>query len=191
MRKFAAIVGVLMLLACFTGLVNALDPLNDKDAEADPDRDNLTNWEEYQWATDPNDPDTDGAGCHDGWEANFDRLRAVDENGVEYIDPDYHFNPVLAEDEGFVANKVDLVQQRDADANVNVNDPDGDGWNNYHEFLVGSDPTNPNTDGDIYPEDSTDPNPLIEDYNEVENPGGGNGGGGSGQGQGMAVDHAG
>ena len=36
----------------------------------DPDRDGLTNLQEYQLGTDPNNPDTDGDGLSDGNEVN-------------------------------------------------------------------------------------------------------------------------
>jgi hypothetical protein len=38
---------------------NGLDPTDGSDAGADPDLDGLTNLEEFQFGTDPNDPDTD------------------------------------------------------------------------------------------------------------------------------------
>jgi hypothetical protein len=42
------------------------NPLDDTDANADPDNDGLTNLEEYQKYTDPHNPDTDGDGLLDG-----------------------------------------------------------------------------------------------------------------------------
>lgn len=191
-RKISLFVSLLMIFGGMAGAVLALDPLNDQDADADPDRDNLSNAEEYVYATDPNDPDTDGAGCYDGWEVWYDYHRAVKVNsGTPIISDDYHFDPNDGSDEGVVDNLMILLQVRDADANRWTNDPDNDGWNNLHEFLVGSDPTNPNTDGDVYPDDSTDPNPLVSDGTDHEqdweddHPG--NGGGGSGEGEGLAA----
>jgi hypothetical protein len=203
MKRFAWFAGVLMLASCFAGLAIGLDPLDDADADADPDRDGLKNADEFTFGLDPNDPDSDGAGAYDGWEIWYETHRALRdvETGEEYIAADYHFDGNCIADEGVVANPDNLIQVRDSDANALVNDPDGDGWNNLHEFLVGSDPTNPNTDGDSYTEDASDPDPLVS--NDDHDGGGGmgceegdcggqgdgqgNGGGGSGAGEGMAV----
>ena len=185
----------------------AQNPANGIDPKADTDRDGLTNLQEYQWGTDPNNPDSDGGGAYDGWEVWYETHRAVDlKTHTPYISADFHFDPNSAKDEG-VVNKQYLVQVMDQDANKLVNDPDGDGWNNLHEFLVGTDPTNPNTDGDQY-KDSADPDPLLSNgnghfasnciqddhptgsgddrYGNSDNQHGGNGGGGSGMAQFMA-----
>ena len=47
-------------------------------------------------------------------------------------------------------------------------DMDNDGWDNLREFQEGTHPLKANTDDDIYPIDSTDPNPLIPDGNGQE-----------------------
>jgi parallel beta-helix repeat protein len=104
-------------------VANGLSPLA-YDSYLDLDRDGLTNFEEYQNSTDPNDadsdndglidgeevkiylsnplnPDTDGDGMPDGWEAT---------NGL---------NPLLDDAGG---------------------DPDNDFYTNHQEFLAGTDP---------------------------------------------------
>jgi len=184
MKKLSLIVGFLMIFSAFAGLAVALDPLDGGDAKADPDRDGLKNLEEFTWGTDPTNPDSDGAGCFDGWEVWYETHRAVSniDTGEFYISDSFHFDPNFASDEGIVANPNNLIQVRDGDASVNVNDPDNDGWNNLHEFLAGADPTNPNTDQDSYTEDSSDPDPLVS--NDDGEGGGGNGGNGSGEGEG-------
>src|SRR5713226_1031088 len=48
-------------------VAHALDP-RVNDANNDPDNDGLTNLQEYQLGTDPNNADTDGDGMPDGWE---------------------------------------------------------------------------------------------------------------------------
>jgi hypothetical protein len=204
----------IIMVVCFAVMVLgpytqglAQNPSNGIDPKADTDRDGLTNVQEYQWGTDPNDPDSDGAGAYDGWEVWYETHRATDARTHEtYISKDYHLDPNSAKDEGSV-NKQYLVQVRDPDANVLVNDPDGDGWNNFHEFLVGTDPTNPNTDGDQY-KDSADPDPVVNNgdghfnsdciqddhpsgssddrLGNSDNQHGSNGGGGSGMAQYMA-----
>ncbi|NOQ53800.1 MAG: hypothetical protein GQ558_04245 [Thermoplasmata archaeon] len=51
-------------------------------------------------------------------------------------------------------------------------DLDEDGWTSYREFLEGTNPRDPNTDGDRYKFDSTDPYPLRFDGEWFDAPGG-------------------
>jgi len=65
-----------------------LDPTDPSDASQDPDNDgfdrnhdgqitgdeHFTNYEEYRYGSNPFDPDTDGDGMKDGWEAYYDSL---------------------------------------------------------------------------------------------------------------------
>ena len=179
MKMFAMFGVFVMVLGAFAGLAHGMTPMDNLNAKADNDRDGLTNAQEYIWGTDPNNPSSSGSGIYDGWMVWYETHRATDKNGAAIIDTKYHFDPNDASIAGNVADKHNLIQVRDGDANVLTTDPDNDGWNNLHEFLVGTDPTNPNTDGDSYSVDSADPDPL------VSNDGGGgpgttNGGGGSG-----------
>jgi hypothetical protein len=184
MKTFAMFGVIVMVLGAFAGLAHGMGPMDGINPKADSDKDGLVNAQEYLWGTDPNDPDSDADGCYDGWEAWYDAHRATDKNGVAFMDAKYHFDPNSEVDAGKVADMHNLIQVRDGDANVLTTDPDNDGWNNLHEFLVGSDPTNPNTDGDIYTQDSADPDPLVS--NGAGETGGGNGGGGSGIGEALA-----
>jgi hypothetical protein len=192
---------VMVLGPCTHGLAQSTS--NGIDPKADMDKDGLTNVQEYLWGTDLNDPDSDAGGAYDGWEAYYETHRASDpKTQTTYISEIYHFDPNSAMDEG-VVNKQYLLQVMDQDAAILVNDPDGDGWNNLHEFLVGTDPTNPNSDSDQY-KDSSDPDPIVSngdghfdsDCVQDDHPGGAgddrvgnsngqheNGGGGSGMAQ--------
>jgi hypothetical protein len=193
--RIAVFVSFLMISGAFAGVAYALDPLDGADADSDPDRDGLKNSEEFIYGTDPTDPDSDGGGAFDGWEIWYEHHRGVTPGGDEIISPAYHFDANGRQDEGVVVNVHTLIQVRDDDASVNVNDPDNDGWNNLHEFWVGSDPTDPNTDDDCFETDSVDPDPLVSngvietpderpDGNGGNSSGFGNGGGSSGVGLG-------
>ncbi|MGC9399594.1 MAG: CARDB domain-containing protein [Anaerolineae bacterium] len=52
------------------GIPNYLDPDDEDGPLGDPDGDGLTNEEEADWGTDPNNPDTDGDGISDGDEVD-------------------------------------------------------------------------------------------------------------------------
>jgi transglutaminase-like putative cysteine protease len=109
------------------------DPNDPDDSDLDLDGDGLTNKEEFKNGTDPNNPDTDGDGLPDGYEVFYD------------------LNPLDATGE-----------------NGSAGNPDGDSWTNIQEWnyispdglYQGTDPRNPNTDGDEYTDDGTDPFPL-------------------------------
>jgi parallel beta-helix repeat protein len=52
-------------------LLHGLNPRFSSDAYYDNDNDGLLNWNEYDWRTDPNEPDTDKDGFSDGVEVDF------------------------------------------------------------------------------------------------------------------------
>ncbi len=64
-------------------IANGLDPTDPALPFEDPDHDGLTNLQEFQQGTDPNNPDTDGDGLTDGQEVLI-----------------YHTNPLLASTDG-------------------------------------------------------------------------------------------
>jgi hypothetical protein len=157
-KKLAMVVcALIMIVLPFYPLTVAASD----DGKVDTDQDGLNAAQEFMFGTDPNDPDSDVDGAYDGWEVWYQAHRATGKAGGPLIDPGYDFDPNFAGDAGVIIEPGNLIQVRDKDANRMTNDPDGDGWNNLHEFLVGSDPTNPNTDGDFFIQDSTDPDPLV------------------------------
>ena len=64
-------------------IANGLNPYDPTMPMQDPDRDGLTNLQEFTLGTNPNNPDTDGDGLNDGDEVNT-----------------YHTNPLLADTDG-------------------------------------------------------------------------------------------
>jgi subtilisin family serine protease len=63
-------------------LAHGLDPFDPTDADHDNDGDGLTNRQEYDAGTDPDNPDTDGDGVTDGDEVNAGRNPKVNEPAV-------------------------------------------------------------------------------------------------------------
>ena len=112
-------------------VANGLDPLSaagDEGASGDPDEDNLTNAQERQLGTDPQEPDTDNDGLDDDEEIALgtDPLNA-DTDGDGLLDG-YEFN-VLG-------------------SSPFLHDTDGDGLDDGEEDVLGTDPDNDDTDGD-------------------------------------------
>ena len=145
------------------GLASALNPLDDKDKNLDPDMDGLNNVEEYAAGSDPNNYDTDADGLPDGWEVE-NKLDPTNPKDAE-MDNDYW----------------------DGEINSDYSAVPGDHYNNYDEFyrIFGEDPdtgkiiyrptnpNNPDTDGDSIL-DPDDPWPW--DFSGDGGPGGGGGG---------------
>lgn len=160
-------------VCCLLGTGAALDPLDAGDAARDDDNDGLINLEEFIHGTDPTDPDTDADGCPDGWTVYYDENRATwdpdsDDLNVRAsweayarydsdgdgaydvnVDPSYGFDP-----NGMIA------------ADGSSGEVDSDLWSNLQEYRHGTDPTNPDTDGDRRPDD-VDPEPLIYDVPHI------------------------
>ncbi|MEW5760065.1 MAG: hypothetical protein AB1779_04805 [Candidatus Thermoplasmatota archaeon] len=185
-KEIAGIVGILLITVLFTG-VTGLNPNDPSDANQDPDKDQLKNFDEFRYGTDPNDPDTDGGGCWDGWEV-FYRDRWYNYRGPDKISYELYGKRYLDLDDTQKQAVWDEFNKRGYDSfdptspiddkntdptqpNPIYTDPDEDEWDNYREFLEGTDPTNPDTDNDTLI-DSRDPNPLIPDTDKTSLPGG-------------------
>jgi hypothetical protein len=173
MRKMAVALVALVFGMSF-GTVFALDPLNDEDAAKDYDVDGLSNLMEFVYGTDPYNVDTDGDGCPDGWVVYYDINRAWFPDGARWALFD-------SDGDGTADANVDPAYKFDpANSQTALDRPDSDGWDNLREYMEGTDPTNPDTDGDGRIDD-VDPHPLIPD--DPWKPGGG----GSGQAQGVGM----
>ncbi|MCL4298835.1 MAG: SBBP repeat-containing protein [Anaerolineae bacterium] len=115
-------------------VANGLDPMTDEGAQ-DPDGDGLTNLEEYQAGTDPNDADSDNDGLEDGWEVN---------NGLDSLSADSDGDGML--DGWEVNNSLDPL------VNDAAQDPDNDGLSNLEEYQLGTEPNSADSDGDGMPD---------------------------------------
>lgn len=133
----------------------------------DTDGDGLTDAQEADLGTDPNNADTDGDGLTDGDEVNkynTDPLKAdTDDDGLndgeevnsyntDPLNPDtdgdglndgeevneYRTNPLKADSDGDGLNDYDEVMEHNTDPN-NA-DSDGDGFNDSQEIEMGTDP---------------------------------------------------
>ncbi len=102
--------------------LHGLNPTID-DSVLNPDNDGLTNLQEFQNATEPDNPDTDGDGMLDGWEV-ANSLNPLFDDSDE--DPDRDGLP----------NSQENLQ------NTDPNDPDtdDDGFTDLHEIQAGTNP---------------------------------------------------
>ncbi|MCI0746492.1 MAG: LamG domain-containing protein, partial [Verrucomicrobia subdivision 3 bacterium] len=113
-----------------------LDPNNPNDAAADCDTDGLTNLQEFQGGTLPNNADTDGDGANDGAEVNrmdggvaapTDPLRAdTDGDGLR---------------DGVETDTGTYMSPTDTGTDPLLPDTDGDGFSDGHEVVRSSIPT--------------------------------------------------
>ncbi|MBJ7355906.1 hypothetical protein, partial [Nocardioides sp.] len=117
----------------------ATSPAGGVECPADPtdsDDDGLTDEEEAEIGTDPQDPDTDNDGLSDGDEVNT--------HTTDPLDPDT--------DDGGVTDGAEVDHGTDplngADDLPGTGDADGDGLTDVEEGELGTDPNDPDTDDD-------------------------------------------
>ncbi len=150
---------------------NGLNPNKNSDASEDADSDGLTNLEEYNNRTDPNNSDTDGDGIKDAVDSTPAEVPAetdTDGDGMpDSWETDHGLNPNDPSDASF--------------------DPDGDGLTNLEEYNSDTDPNNSDSDGDGVL-DNEDPTPA-GDTGVTSGDSGGSGGGGGGGGGGSTRDY--
>jgi len=149
---------------------NNLDPNSaegDHGSDGDPDGDGLLNLQEYQNATDPNQPDSDDDGMDDLWEVDngLDPTVASGDDGPDG-DPDgdqitnlqeyeYGLDPLTPNtdtDEDGLGDaweiKYGLSPTSSEGDNGPAGDPDADGLSNADEYQTGTNPVNEDTDAD-------------------------------------------
>jgi outer membrane protein OmpA-like peptidoglycan-associated protein len=121
--------------------------------DADPDGDKLTNNEEKQIGTNPNNPDTDGDKLRDGEEVKIYSTNPLkkdtDDDGLTDYDEIFKFktDPLNADTDGDgLSDGIEVLKYFTNPLNV---DTDGDGLNDGEEVLKHkTDPLNRDTDGE-------------------------------------------
>ncbi|HEY7034047.1 MAG TPA: peptidoglycan DD-metalloendopeptidase family protein [Thermomicrobiales bacterium] len=109
-------------------------------AEVDKDGDGLTDDQETELGTDPNNPDTDGDGLPD--------YNEVMQHQTDPKNPDTDGDGYNDHDE--VSAGSNPNDPSSTPANLGTADSDGDGLSNDDEASHGTDPNNPDSDGDGY-----------------------------------------
>jgi hypothetical protein len=169
-------------------LLNGTDRFDENDPapiDEDPDQDGLTNEEENNLGTDPNNPDSDNDGVNDGEEINLgldpldndsDNDGVDDGNDAFPLDPDNgNPNPDQDSDQDGLTDAEEIAlgsnpnnPDSDGDGLIDGEDPtptdangdfDGDGLSDLMEIGLGTNPKNADTDGDGL-SDRIDPSPL-------------------------------
>lgn len=138
----------------------------------DLDGDGCLNVDEIAAGTDPSNPDTDGDGENDCAEIGPDVNNPLDTDGDGIIDA-LESSTVDSDGDG-VNDESDPANDDPCIPNVNAGpcDQDGDGLTNTEEGAEGTNPTNPDTDGDGIndgdevtggsdPNDPCDPNDML------------------------------
>ena len=141
----------------FEDLYPFLDSGDPSDASLDEDNDGLTNLEEFQQKTVPNDDDSDDDGLTDGAEVNTHSTNPndtdSDDDGLSDGEEVNSTNTLPLDDDtdndgitdGYEADRAFLDPNNPNDAAL---DQDSDALSNLQEFQVGTDPDNDDTDAD-------------------------------------------
>ena len=113
-------------------VAHGLNPASSSDANFDADSDGLTNLEEFQHATNPNNGDFDGDGISDGDEVNI-----------------YSTNPTVWDTDGDgIYDGWEVQHNLNPLSDDAAADSDNDGLTNLEEYWHGTDPQDADSDGD-------------------------------------------
>ncbi len=115
----------------------------------DADHDGLTDDEEAELGTDPNNRDSDGDGLSDGDEVEFGTDPDNPDTDGDGLTDSYELvhgsDPTRSDTDGDGLNDAEEVA---AGTDPALADTDGDGLDDPTELELGTDPNNPDTDGD-------------------------------------------
>ena len=120
---------------------NGLNPADPSDAATDADLDDVSNLQEFENETDPQDDDTDDDNLKDGVESNTGTYVDATNSGTDPRNPDTDGDGLL---DGAEDPNLSFVDQNQAGTNPHILDSDGDGFDDGLEVLASnSNPTNP------------------------------------------------
>lgn len=134
-----------------------MDPLSAADANGDKDGDGVSNKQEVLDKTDINNADTDGDGLLDGKEKTLGTnplLSDTDAGGVnDGVEVSMSYDPLSAGDDASLTDSdndglIDIFEALYPVASNPTADSDGDGLTNLEEQMLGTDPTNADSDRD-------------------------------------------
>ncbi|MEZ5323514.1 MAG: discoidin domain-containing protein [Verrucomicrobiales bacterium] len=120
---------------------NGLDK-NTDDRAGDLDQDTLTNIQEFELCTDPQNPDTDGDGVTDNVETSTGQWVSATDTGTDPLLKDSDGDAL---EDGVEKNTGVFVDASDTGTDPNNSDTDGDGANDALELNNGSNPTDANS----------------------------------------------
>ncbi|MGQ0805155.1 MAG: hypothetical protein ACT4PI_14995 [Actinomycetota bacterium] len=136
--------------------------------DADSDGDELTDFQEYEIGTDPNNADTDGDGMRDGEEV-LGSLRDAEQLDLGEHSDDWAF-PVFLDERD--PARWDADGDGEVDPGEYISDPndpdtDDDGVDDLREFYDKTDPKDADTDDDGI-SDADDPAPGTDDFGPAD-----------------------
>ena len=149
-------------------ILNGLDPDDDgsgnpnNGADGDPDMDNLTNIEERDLGTNPQEADTDSDGYRDDVENNTTTWVSAMATGTDPINDDSDGDGLL---DGVENPDLPFVDADQTGSDPNIVDSDTDGLDDGYEI---TNSLNPSDDGTGDPENGADGDPDMDNLSNIE-----------------------
>ena len=149
-------------------ILNGLDPDDDgsgnpnNGADGDPDMDNLTNIEERDLGTNPQEADTDSDGYRDDVENNTTTWVSAMATGTDPINDDSDGDGLL---DGVENPDLPFVDADQTGSDPNIVDSDTDGIDDGYEI---TNSLNPSDDGTGDPENGADGDPDMDNLSNIE-----------------------